>query len=113
MPSPVLAMGYSRREMSASTTIEARSVTARRRVSWGWPLWLGLLLLALVGLIDILVIRYVADLAERPAVEVISDRPGAATERERLHSPDGGALTDRSRALRPRPAAPPKEAGSP
>ena len=101
MPSPLLAVGSSRREMSARTTIGARSVRARRGVPWGWPLWLGLLLLALAGLIDILVIRYVTDLADRPAVEVINDGPGAATERESFHSADGGALSDRSRALRP------------
>ena len=101
MPSPLLAVGYSRGETSARTTTVARSVMARRGVPWGWPLWLGLLLLALAGLIDILVIRYVANLADRPAVEVISDRPGAATERGSFHSPDGGALSDRSRALRP------------
>ena len=101
MPSPPFAGGVLPPEMSARTTAVARSVTARQGVLWGWPLWLGLLLLALAGLIDILVIRYVANLADRPAVEVMSDRPGAAAEREGFHSHDGGALSDGSRALRP------------
>ncbi|MCA1670650.1 MAG: hypothetical protein LC799_00075 [Actinobacteria bacterium] len=96
------AVGHSPGEASARTTVLTRSVAAQRRAPLGWSLWLGLLLLALVGLIDILLIRYVGDLADKRGVEVINDRMGGSTERGASYTIEGGALGDRSRLLLPR-----------